>query len=249
MLDKWLNKFFENKDLHPNRTGQGAVKAGPPLWGGRYKYNEKKDIETKNLGLGWLYYSFARLYKPKLTVMIGSGRGFMPLLVSKGMKDNNIKCKTHFIDPSLDDDFWKDPKKNKELFRKYEVEDLINHHLLTTQEFIKTKTYKNIKNIDILCIDGSHFYEFVKFDWNAFKGKLSDDAIILFHDTISRSKNPKWSGPRKVLLEILKDKNLQSFDFNFGAGLTIVQKKYFEISKEYIEKLEKEWPNKKDSTF
>lgn len=246
MLDEWINNFLSYKDLHPNRTGQSAVKAGSPLWGGRYNYDEKKDIETKNLGFGWMYYSIARLYKPETTVMIGSGRGFLPIIVSKGMKDNNINCKAHFIDPSLDDDFWKDSEKNKEWFKKFEIDDVIIHHLLTTQEFVKTDVYKNLKDIKLLCIDASHFYEFVKFDWIAFKDKLSDDAIILFHDTISRSKNPKWSGPRKVLLEILKDNNLQSFDFNFGAGLTLVQKKFFEISQEYIDKLEKEWPEKND---
>ncbi len=249
MLDSWLDNFLSNKDLYPNRTGQGSVAAGEPSFGGRYDYNEEKDINTKNIGLGWLYYSFARLYKPKIAVMIGLGRGFLPILIAKGMKDNDIDCKAYFIDPSLDDDFWKDTQKTKEWFNSFDVGNIIQHYLFTTQEFVNTDVYKGIDSIDLLCIDASHFYEFVKFDWGAFKDKLLENALILFHDTISRSKNPKWSGPRKVLLEILKDMELQSFDFKFGAGLTIVQKKYFEIKQEYIDKLENEWQDKDDSTF
>jgi hypothetical protein len=31
-----------------------------------------------NLGMGWLYYGFARLVRPKQVVVIGSWRGFVP---------------------------------------------------------------------------------------------------------------------------------------------------------------------------
>ncbi|MDD3083868.1 MAG: class I SAM-dependent methyltransferase [Candidatus ainarchaeum sp.] len=249
MDEKWLEKFFQNKDLHPNRTGQSAIFAGPPNFGGRYNYDELEDIKTKNLGLGWIYYSLARLYKPKLSVAIGSGRGFCPILLAKGIKDNENKGILEFIDPSLDDDFWKNLEKNKEYFSNFEINDVINHTLLTTQEFVKTDKYKNMNKIDLMSIDASHFYEFVKDDWEHFKNKISDNGIIIFHDSISRSANPKWSGPRKVLLEIAKDPNYQFFDLKFGAGLTLVQKNFFEQSKEYIEKLDKEWTNPDKDLF
>jgi len=249
MESEWLEKFFSNKDLYPNRTGQSAVKAGSPGFGGRYNYDESEDIKTKNLGLGWLYYSLARLYRPKLAVDIGSGRGFCPMLIAKGIKDNQNGGKLEFIDPSLDDDFWKDPEKNKSYFREYGLDDVINHTLLTTQDFVKTEQYKKLKNIDFMSIDASHFYEFVRDDWNAFKDKVSDDGIIIFHDSISRSANPKWSGPRKVLLEIAKNTDYQMFDFKFGAGLTLVQKKFFEMNEDYIKKLINEWNNPDEGLF
>ena len=249
MDNKWLNAFLSIRDLWPNRTGQGPVKAGAPLFGGRHGYSEKKDLQAKNLGLGWAYYAFARLYKPKITVGIGSGRGFAPLLFAKGIKDNANNGKYYFIDPSLDDGFWKDSKKNKKLFKKFGVEKAIKHYLLTTQEFVKTKEYKRLRNIELLCIDGSHFYNFVKFDFKVFEKKLRKDAIILFHDSISRSKNPEWNGPRKFLCELLKNKNYQSFDFKFGAGLTIVQKRFFEQTGDYLNFLERNWKDKNDKSF
>jgi len=239
--EKWLEKFFAEKDLWPNRTGQGPVSAGPPMFGGRFVYNQKEDIDTKNLGLGWIYYSVARLYKPKTALIIGSGRGFTPLLLAKGIKDNNNGGILHFIDPSLDDDFWKDANKNRKWFAKFGLDKVIIHYLKTTQEFVKTQDYKKLDNIELLFIDASHFYEFVKFDFDAFEKKVASGGIILFHDSISRSKNPQWSGARKALFDILKKKDYQSFDFKFGAGLTLVQKKFFEQEPAYIEKLEKEW--------
>jgi hypothetical protein len=249
-MDKnWLDKFFSYKDLFPNRTGQAPVEAGAPFWGGRYNYNEKKDIKSKNLGLGWIYYAVTRLYKPKMTVVIGSGKGFLPIIIAKGIKDNNNGGICHFIDPSYDDDFWKNPAKNKQWFNVFGEREILKHHLFTTEEFTKTGLYKKTKKIDLLCIDGSHFYEFVKIDFNSFKNKLNKRALIIFHDSISRSKNPKWSGPRKFLTELLTDKNFQSFDFKFGAGLTLVQKKFFEQKNEYLNFLKRNWKSKNKYEF
>ena len=44
--------------------------------------------EDLNLGLGWLYYGLARLIHPKSAVVIGSYRGFVPLLLGRALRDN-----------------------------------------------------------------------------------------------------------------------------------------------------------------
>ena len=62
--------------------------------------------EDRNLGLGWLYYALGRTLRPKVAVVIGSWRGFVPLVIGKALQDNQIPGELIFIDPSLADDFW-----------------------------------------------------------------------------------------------------------------------------------------------
>ncbi len=37
----------------------------------------------QNLGLGWLYYSLGRMLRPSKVVVIGSYRGFVPLVLAR----------------------------------------------------------------------------------------------------------------------------------------------------------------------
>ncbi len=232
MEKEWLDMFFSYPELFPNKTGQSACPAGPPLFGGRFDYPEERDTEPKNLGLGWLYYSLARLYSIHECVCIGSGRGFAPILFAKGIKDNG-GGKLFFVDPSFDDDFWKDPLKVSNWFYRFGVSDVIEHYRMTTEEFTKTREYQQLKGINLVYIDGGHFYEFVKFDFEAFVDNLSENGLIIFHDSISRSLNPKWHGPRKLIQEVIDSGKFQIFDFKYGAGLTLLQKISFIQTVEY----------------
>jgi predicted O-methyltransferase YrrM len=244
----WLDFFFSQPSLYPNRTGQGPYPAGPPGFGGRFGYDEHTDIETRNLGLGWLYYALARMYKVTTCVCIGSGRGFTPILIAKGMKDNG-GGRLYFIDPSLDDDFWKQPNSVMNWFESFGVAEIILHYLVTTQEFTKSAVYRELQNVDLLFIDGCHLYENVKFDFEAFKDKVSEHGLIAFHDSISRSTNIRWQGPRKLLLEILSAGEYQAFDFKLGAGLTLLQRITFPQKPDYLVWSAQEWRDRNPADF
>jgi O-antigen biosynthesis protein len=76
------------------------------------------------------------------------------------------------------------------------------------------------KSIDLLHIDGRHFYEDVKHDYESWLPKLTDDSIVLFHDTNVRERDfGAWK-----LYEELKD-NHSSFEFLHGHGLGIIAPK------------------------
>ena len=60
--------------------------------------------------------------------------GFVPLVIAKACQDNLDPCEVHFIDPSLVDNFWKDPVATEARFRSFGL-DNVRHHLHTTRQF------------------------------------------------------------------------------------------------------------------
>jgi hypothetical protein len=83
-MNEWIEKLFQNPDLL--RMGHG------------------QRCEDANLGLGWIYYGLARTLRPASVVVIGSWRGFVPLVLGKALADNLEGGEVTFIDPS----WWMD---------------------------------------------------------------------------------------------------------------------------------------------
>lgn len=182
-----------------------------------------------NLGLGWVYYALARACRPTCAVVIGSYRGYVPILIARALSDNEEKGEVHFIDPSLVDDFWKDPARVREHFASLGVHN-IRHHLLTTQQFVETETYRRLPPVGLLFIDGYHSAEQARFDHRAFIPRLAPDAFVLFHDSI-RERFSRIYGPDKpyrqevvrYIDELKRDPQFQVFDIPIADGVTLVR--------------------------
>ena len=169
---------------------------------------------------------------PKKVVVIGSWRGFTPLVFGKALRDNTEGGVVYFIDPSLADDFWKDRNRVQGYFENYGANN-IQHYLMTTQEFVESDEYQALDNLGIVFIDGLHTEEQVHFDYEAFEYKISENGMFLFHDSISiykssgrRLYSPEQSYERRVKFFIDKLKlnpQLQVLDFPFAKGLTLVR--------------------------
>lgn len=209
-MQDWITQLFSNEDFL--RMGH---------------LQRKEDL---NLGLGWLYYSLTRIVRTQTIVIIGSYRGFSPLIFGKALQDNIEQGKIIFIDPSLVDDFWKNLQEVQAHFNSFGVHN-IEHFLMTTQEFIETETYQNLQNIGLLFIDGLHTQEQAKFDYTAFEDKMSSEGIILLHDSINifeskiYGENQPYTHTVKYFIDELKqNSNLQIFDFPFAQGVTLVRK-------------------------
>lgn len=87
------------------------------------------------------------------------------------------------------------------------------------------------QEINILHIDGFHTYEAVKNDYENWSKFVSDDGVILFHDTIV--DHPTF-GVRKFFEEI----NLPKLNFTHCNGLGVVSK-----NQNLIEKIKLTFPN------
>jgi predicted O-methyltransferase YrrM len=209
-MKDWIAKLFET----PGLTRMGHLQR----------------VEDANLGLGWLYYSLARIVRPKRAVVIGSYRGFVPLVIGKALSDNAEGGRVIFIDPSFVDDFWKDPETVRTYFASFEVTN-VEHFPVTTQEYTKSQSYRSLDRLGMVFIDGYHSEEQARFDYGAFEGMMDPAGIMLLHDTLecatSRIYGPERAYERRVkcFADKLKgNSRLQVFDLPFAAGVTLVRK-------------------------
>jgi predicted O-methyltransferase YrrM len=209
-MKDWIAKVLDCRDL----TGMG----------------HQQRVEDANLGLGWIYYGLARVIRPKQVVVIGSYRGFVPLLLGKALNDNLESGRVIFIDPSLVDDFWKDPQSVRAHFAYFDVTN-VEHYLMTTQQFVQSAAYHCLDRPGMVFIDGYHSEEQVRFDYQAFEGLLHPDGIILLHDTardrishVYGAERPYQKRVKCFVDQLKRDMRLQVFDLPFAEGVTLVRK-------------------------
>ena len=209
-MTDWIAKLLERPDLRGMGHGQ--------------------QVEDLNLGLGWLYYALARMLRPQVVVVIGSYRGFAPLVFGKALADNLEDGEVYFIEPSLVDDFWKDAETVAAYFAGLGVTN-VRHFLMTTQQFVESEAYRSLDSVGIVFVDGYHSEEQARFDYESFEKRLATDGIVLFHDSI-RIRSSQMYGPDRIyehhvkdFIDTLKgDPALQVFDLPFFDGVTMVRK-------------------------
>ena len=209
-LSDWIARLFQERGLR----GQGHAQR----------------IDDLNLGLGWIYYGLTRLLRPRSVVVIGSLRGFAPLVFARAISENLEEGTVTFIDPSFVDEFWKDERRVREHFASFGVAN-IRHYLLTTQQFVETNEYRELSAVELLFVDGYHTAEQARYDHLAFAGKLSPEAIVLFHDSTTLVTSGIYGEDHRYLHtvkrymdELKLDPALQVFDLPFDSGLTLVRR-------------------------
>jgi predicted O-methyltransferase YrrM len=193
--------------------------------------------EDNNLGSGWLYYAFGRILRPRRAVVIGSLRGFAPIVIAKALADNSEPGEVTFIDPSLVDDFWKDPERVDAYFRGFGLTN-IRHHCMTTQEFVTSDAYREIDEVGFLFIDGRHTEEQASFDYNAFSHLLEPRGLVILHDSMNTrfdkvygSENAYRMSVKNYVDRLKTDPGLELIDLPFGhTGLTVMRKRDWEAS-------------------
>lgn len=88
---------------------------------------------------------------------------------------------------------------------------------LTRATFAEAVEYFSDGTVDLIHIDGRHFYDDVKQDYESWLPKLAKNAIVLFHDTNVRDRGfGVWK-----FFEELASKH-PTFQFNHGNGLGVL---------------------------
>lgn len=185
--------------------------------------------EDLNLGMGEIYYGLGRLIRPSHAVVIGSYRGFVPAVIAQSLRDNAEGGEVIFIDPSFVDNFWCDRNRVLAHFKRLGTPN-IRHFRQTTQQFVNTVEHTRLHRVGLLMVDGLHTAEQARFDYLSFVDKLTEDAVVLFHDSISTRESRIYGEDRAYVYSVCKfidrlkrTPGLEVFTLPFERGLTLVR--------------------------
>ena len=208
-LVRWIGRLFEDPAML------------------RMGHNQRAD--DRNLGLGWLYYALGRIVRPKRALVVGSWRGFVPLVLGRALGDNLDPGRVTFLDPSLVDGFWTDPAAVRAHFLRHGVAN-VTQVPMTTQDFVASGARDAHEPVGLLFIDGHHSFEQARFDYEALARLVEPRGFVLLHDSMLVRRSGIY-GPGKEyetrvrdFVDLLKgDPGLQVLDVPFGSGVTLVR--------------------------
>jgi tetratricopeptide (TPR) repeat protein len=179
----------------------------------------------QRLGLGsawWAHVPFAFWIivacRPRLLVELGTHNGISYAAFCEAVLRARLGTRCYAVDTWVGDEHSE--HYGEEIYR-----DLREFHDkryaafsdLLRSTFDDAVHYFENGSIDLLHLDGHHTYEAVKHDYEMWRPKLSDRAIVLFHDTNVRERD---FGVYQFFAEI--SKQFPSFEFSHGFGLGIV---------------------------
>ncbi len=172
---------------------------------------------------GWLEHApfgfwLIDALRPETFVELGTHEGYSYFVFNQAFRALGIKARRFAIDTWQGDEhagFY-----GPEVFegvRAYNDENYWDFSELVRSTFDDALNLFEDKTIDLLHIDGRHFYDDVKDDFEAWKPKLSPRAVVVFHDTNVRVKH---FGVHRLWNELVG--RYQHFEFLHGHGLGII---------------------------
>lgn len=175
-------------------------------------------VESAWLEHGPFAFWLIEALRPRNFVELGTHNGFSYLTICQAVQRLGLSTACYAVDSWAGDEhagfygeevFSRLSATNDQWYRGFST--------LVRGSFSSALPYFTDGSVDLLHIDGRHGYEDVLADYESWRPKLSDRAIVLFHDTNVRERGfGVWR-----LWHELRDK-YPSFEFLHGHGLGVL---------------------------
>jgi len=177
------------------------------------------------IGVGSAWYGhvpFAhwvvRAVKPRTLVELGTHNGVSYSAFCEAVVRSGLDTRCLAVDTWRGDDHARLYGEEVDLdFRRFHDSRYGAFSELLRCTFNDALSYILDAGVDLLHIDGFHTYEAVKHDFESWRNKLSDSAVVLFHDTNARERD---FGVWRFWEEIRT--KFPSFEFLHGQGLGVL---------------------------
>ncbi len=156
--------------------------------------------------------------RPRLIVELGTHNGFSYFVFAEAVRRLGIECTVEAVDSWQGDDHagFYDEEVYASVVSIVEA-DYPGFARLHRAYFNEAVSEFADRSIDLLHIDGRHGYDDVKEDFETYMPKLSDRAVVIFHDTYEFQEG---FGVHRFWEELAATK--PSFNFQHGHGLGVL---------------------------
>jgi len=155
--------------------------------------------------------------QPRVIVELGTQRGVSYCAFCQAVEELKLGTRCYAVDTWLGDAHAGMYKESvyqdlREFHRRYE-----SFSALLRMTFDEALPCVPDGSVDLLHIDGLHFYEAVKKDYESWLPKVSERGVVIFHDTVEKQRE---FGVHELWAEL--SPNFPSFNFEHGHGLGIL---------------------------
>lgn len=200
--------------LHTDRLGSGEINPvvhkclNDPAHVGKYGSGGSAEPDT-----GRALYALVRLLEPKNVIELGSYVGASSICMAQALADNARSGLLHCV----------------ELEEAHVT--LTTDHLAEASLSEQARLYhgnsqdpavvQSLPRSELIFIDGDHTYEGARKDFELYEALLSDEGVMVFHDTI------KIMALQRLMMEISQDPHYDTISLatSDGDGLTLIRRR------------------------
>ncbi|WP_321805329.1 class I SAM-dependent methyltransferase [Burkholderia sp. BCC1993] len=156
--------------------------------------------------------------RPRIVVELGTHTGVSYAALCTSVERHTVPARCYAVDTWAGDEHA--GKYGEEIFAdlsQYHRARFSSFSTLIRSTFDEAVEHFDDGSVDLLHIDGLHSYDAVSHDFDTWKRKLSDRAVVLFHDTNERHHD---FGVWKLWAELRTE--FPAFEFIHGHGLGVL---------------------------